>query len=110
MPICEHRKNQHWKGLVSDQSATEMFRKDQAIEEKLNQFFTSVFNMDNLMKLLTGNFLLGGLPQIRTKRDTQNGCRETAHVALEVQQKGIPPSKADQKTTKNKTEVDKEQV
>lgn len=38
------------------------------------------------------------------------GIRETAHVALEVQQTGMLPSKAEQKTTKNKTEVDKEQV
>lgn len=38
------------------------------------------------------------------------GIRGTAHIALEVQHKGILPSEADQKTTENKTEVDKEQV
>lgn len=72
--------------------------------------------MDNLMKWLTGNFSLEvnwevclksklkGMPQMVT------GTREAAHIALEVQHEGIPPTEAGQKTTKNKAEVDKEQL
>lgn len=75
-----------------------------------------MFNTGNLMKLLTGNFSLEVNWEVCLKLKLKGtpkmvaGIRETAHVALEVQQKGIPPSKADQKSTKNKTEVDKEQV
>lgn len=75
-----------------------------------------MFNMDNLMKWLTGNFSLEVnwevclKPKLKGMAKMIAGIRGTAHIAREVQHKGIPSSKADQKTTENKSEVDKEQV
>lgn len=59
------------------------------------------------MKQLTGGELGGLKPKLKGIPQMLAGTGENSHAALDVQHKDIPRSKADQKTTKNKSEVDK---